>query len=216
MSKWTLRASFFLMVIFSVLLLSCQQYEYVSPLPGILEIRLRASIKDSTLQRFLPYTGNGNFSFFPIILKSLKVLRPDGSEQSIFSDLDAIRRNPDGDLFNCLDARAQDSSLVLGIAYFPPSEISRLLLTVGPPPQMQVVVNYQSGFTSLFDVRMPSIIPQELQQITSFNQEPLNVRVEEGRTTRVNVVIDIDQTLQRRTEWFEYHPTFYISSIQQF
>jgi len=211
-------------VVLSVFSLSCKQFDYVSPLPGILEIRLRAVAKDTTLQRFIPFAEPDSLGYvknaFLILVKGLKVLRSDGSEQPIFSDLDAIRRNPDGDVFNCLDARARDSLLVLGKSYFPPSTVSNILLTVSPQPvrfsemvEIRVTGQYAENFLG---VRMPSVIPPELQQMSTFGSGPLNVRVEEGKLTIVTVTLDLDATLQIRTEWFEYHPTFYVTSIQQF
>ncbi len=211
-------------VVFSVLSLSCKQFEYVSPLPGVLEVRLRAMARDTTLQRFIPFAEADSLGYvknaFLLLLKSLKVLRTDGSEQAIFSDLDAIRRNPDGDLFNCLDMKARDSLLVLGKSYFPPSTISTILLSISPQPlspndpvQIRVTGQYS---TNLLSVRMPDVIPPELQQISTFGSGSLDIKVEEGKLTIVTVTIDLDATLQIRTEWFEYHPTFYVTSIQQF
>lgn len=216
--------------VLSLVSLSCKQYDYVSPTPGILEVRFRVLVNDPEKQRLIPFAapdsiGNVNNAFF-LLLKSITTFRSDGSDQELYGDLNAIRRNPDGDPFNCLDTRARDSVWDLGIAYFPPSNVSRLLLKVAPigfstnaVPVIFVAVfdsTTRQYFLRSFEVRMPVPPPVELQQISTFGQGPLDIRVDEGKTTKVTLTFDIDSSLVRRNEWYEYHPKFYITSIQQF
>jgi hypothetical protein len=209
--------------LFSIMSLSCKQYDYVSPTPGILEVRFRVLVNDPAKQRLIPFAApdslGGVRNSFLILLKSIIALRPDGSEQELYADLTAIRRNPDGDVLNCLDTRARDSVWDWGIAYFPPSSVSKLLLRAVPTPAIVTTVfdpTFGQFFFRIFDVRMPEPPPQELQEISTFGQGPLNIRVDEGKTTKVTLTFDLDSSLVRRTEWYEYHPKFYITSIQQF
>ena len=215
---------------FSITSLSCKQYDYVSPTPGILDVRFRVLVNDPEKQRLIPFAAPDSFGFvnnaFFLLLKSIDALRADGSNQELYADLYAIRRNPDGDVFNCLDTRARDSVWSLGIAYFPPSNVSRIQLRATPiafgtnltPTILVTIFDPTTGqfFQRRFDVRFPDPAPQELQDIATFGPNPLDIRVDEGRTTRVTVTFDLDSSLVRRSEWYEYHPKFYITSIQQF
>ncbi|MBM2846722.1 MAG: hypothetical protein HW407_2034, partial [Bacteroidetes bacterium] len=40
-----------------------------------------------------------------------------------------------------------------------------------------------------------------------------SIQVNEGRLTRVVLTLDLDASLVRRSEFFEIHPTLYISSV---
>ena len=221
-------------LVLSLATLSCKEYDYSSPLPGVLEIRLRSLINDPLQQSLLPFAQADSVgrvsNAFMLLLKSLRVLRSDGSEQEIYSDLHAIRRNDEGDFFNCLDMRARDSVWVLGESYVPPTNFNQLWLTVQPrgledpgaptpvgnrlaPPIVRVHGQYS---TNIIEVRLPTPTPLELRQLTTLGQSPLDIKIEEGRRTVVTVTFDLDQSLVRRAEWYEYRPTFYITSIEHF
>ncbi|MBI4534990.1 MAG: hypothetical protein HY708_01840, partial [Ignavibacteriae bacterium] len=106
--------------------ISCQQYDYGSPLPGVLEVRLAVKNNRTDL---IPF---GQLNIFLLKLTSLEVREPEGTRLAILSDLQAIRRNPDGHFFNCLDTLARDSAFVLGMTYAPPKTFTKLNVIAEP------------------------------------------------------------------------------------
>lgn len=187
------------------LVVSCEQFEYSSPLPGVLEIRLGVANNRQTLIPFGPQ------SRFGLTLRSLEAKRPGGTRLPIFSDLHAIRRNPDGDYFNCLDTLARDSASVLGQVYAPPGTFTALEFTVSPDPIVFILYGFYSNIIGV--VVRPQF--QDLQRLPAPGDQ-LNIRIEESRLTRVTVTLDLDSSLVQRTETFEYVPRFHVSSVEIF
>jgi hypothetical protein len=186
--------------------LSCKQYDYASPLPGILEIRLGTENNRTDL---LPFSPQNNFS---LNVRKVVVRQSGDIRLELFSDLTAIRRDRDGDFYNCLDTLARDSSLILAIAYVPPGTYQGLDIEVTPNDVLLIGSGF---FPSLIEVRQPFPFPPALQQLPPAG-ETLSIPVLEERLTRVTVKIDLDSTLARRMETFEYHPHFYVSSVRTF
>ena len=210
----------------SLLALSCKQYEYASPLPGILEVRLR-------VVNSAPPTGHANqipfspFNFFQMRLKDLKVVKEGLVKQTLFADLNAINRIDGGDVFNTLDTLARDSMYILGQGYVPPETYSRLELgeTTFDPLIVLFRGLFRDPYTGVFenifqtvDVVQPQ--PPEPTTPTFFQvpppNQPASITVNEGRLTRVTLSLNLDTVLVRRTEVFEIRPFFTISSIQNF
>lgn len=182
--------------------LSCKQYDYVSPLPGTLEIRLAsANSRANDLLQFRP--GNT----YQLTLFNLEARQSGDIRLPIYSDLTAIRRNYNGDLFNCLDVGARDSTIILGRAYSPPLQYQYLRMTIKVSPFVFRFNGYQ--FESI-----PVEIPLSGDAIIDLRSDAL--RIEEGRRTIVTVTMDLDSCLERRTESFLYHSRYYISSVQTF
>lgn len=186
-----------------VLFASCGQYDYSTPLPGVLEVRLGVV---NNRQSLIPF---GSLNQFGLILRSLEARQPGEIKLPIFADLHAIRRNPDGDYFNCLDTLGRDSGLVLGQAYAPPSTYFALEFTISPDP---ILFAYYGFYGSVIEVVTP-IGQQALQRLPRTGGQ-LSIPVQEGRFTRVTVTLDLDSSLVRRTETFEFRPYFYVSSVQ--
>lgn len=196
---------FSIALVLSLVTLSCEQFEHSSPLPGILEVRLGVI---NNRQDLLPYTT----AIFVLRLKSLEATQPGGIKLPIYSDLSAIRRNPDGDEFNCLDTQARDSLLILGQVYAPPEPFARLELTISPE---QFVFISQGFFGSTIPVReIPPV--QALQRLPKNPSQQLNIDIQESRLTVVTVTLNLDSALVQRTETFDYRPYFYVSSIRTF
>lgn len=197
-----------LLVGFAVLSgVSCSQYEYVSPTPGVLEFRLR--VKNSRTD-FMPFGENNRFR---MTLRTLEVIRNDGARLSVYADLNAIRRSDDGDTFNCLDSLARDSVYVLGQVYAPPGTFSGIDITA--EHESFVRVTGVLGLVSTIDVVVTQPPPPALNQLPRPG-EGLNITVNEARKTVVNVMLDLDSTLIRRTEVFQGDLQFYVSSIQNY
>jgi hypothetical protein len=189
--------------------LSCEQYDYTSPYPGILEVRLKAA--NSRAGSLLPFDPGNSFV---MTLRSLEVVERPPVSLPIYSDLNAIRRNPDGDFFNCLHPLARDSAFILGRVYSPPVTYTQLLFTAQVSPFV-LVRNPFTGFANLIEVRQ-DLLTEALQSLPAPGQVPFAIRVETDRRTVVTVTFDLDSSLVRRTEWFQYRPYFYVSSIEIF
>jgi hypothetical protein len=188
----------------ALLHLSCEQYDYSSPAPGILEFRLHAA-NNRTLLRFDP--GNN----FVLTLRNLEVVESLPVKIPVYEDLVAIRRNQDGDFFNCLNPLARDSSFILGRAYSPPTTYTGVNLTV-EVAKLIVIMDVYTGFPNIIEVRQ-DLLTQSVQQLPAFGQPALNISVESNHRTVVTVTFDLDSSLVRRTEWFQYRPYFYVSSV---
>jgi hypothetical protein len=145
-------------------------------------------------------------------LRSLDAVEHYPVKLPIYSDLTAIRRNPDGDFFNCLDPLARDSAFILGRVYSPPTTYTQLLFTVEVSP-IVFVMDVFSGVPNIIQVRQDPTT-EALQQLPATGQSRLSVPVETDRRTVVTVTFDLDSSLVRRTEWFQYRPYFYVSSVK--
>jgi hypothetical protein len=193
---------------------SCEQFEYSSPVPGILEVRLAVK---NTRDRLLPFGGTDTTaqftSSFALTLKKLEIMRPGGVggdiRQELFATIHAIRRNTDGDNFNTLSTSARDSQLVFGAGYVPPGEFNRIEMTINP--DAVVVVDFGEYFDVVFVDELP---PYQSLYVLPRADEALSIPIEEGKRTVVVVTFDMDQSLIRRpSDRYYYVPVFYVSSI---
>jgi hypothetical protein len=203
-------ASPVLLILFALGGLSCDQYDYRSPLPGIVEVRLAVKNNRTGILNFTTpdTTGGAAGSFFALNVKTLEVYEANSARVPIYANLYAIRRNPDGDFINALDVAARDSLLVLGVGYAAPGTYNRLELTVAPA---SFLVRSFGLYTTQIDVvDLPPY--QQLQQMPR-EGETLSFTVEEGRTTRVVVTFDMDSSLIRRMETFNHLPHYFVSSV---
>jgi len=183
--------------------LSCEQYEYLSPDPGVIEVRLKVLNSRQDLLPFSPSDSIDQNILF-ITLNMLEAVQPEDVRLPIYSDLIAVRRDPEGDLFNCLDTRGRDSLFILGMAYTPPQTFTGLELTIDSPDFVFIDYGFYGSFIPVTLVQ-PYYATQELSR---------NIPVESGHTTRVIVVFDLDQSLIQLTETFLFTPIFYISSVE--
>ena len=200
----TFRKSAFriLAVILSLSAFSCSQYEYSSPDPGVIDVRLTVKHSRTSLMPYpdsLGLTGSG----MVFLMKSLDGVASGDVSLPIFSDLFAIRRNPDGDEFNALSLATRDSMTVLGKAYAPPQMYEGLELVISSP--QGVFISY--GFYGSFIPVSPVLPFRGLQQLEA------DIPVQSGRTTVVTVTFDLDRSLLQQTESFLFVPVFYISSV---
>ncbi len=196
-----------LVILASVIGLSCEQYEYASPTPGILEVRF--AVKNGVNANYIPFsafdTSTGTQNRLAMIMNRLDVRQSGNVKQEIYASLSAIRRNPDGDFFNCLDVAARDSNLFLGIAYVPPGTYSELVVSaslIGP------IVIFNPWAVNEIPINP---LPPYVGSFTI----PINATVQESRTTVVVVTLDLDQSLIQRAEDYDYRIVYYASSVQQ-
>jgi len=170
--------------------LSCKQYPYASPLPGILEVHLK------TKSEQIPYSPLNSFG---MQLTSVRAIRSDNAKMEVFEDLRAIRRSPS--YFDAFDKTAFDSALVIGQAYTPPGQFIGINIQTQP-----------MGLIILDGYRLiPVDIAPSFESLVILRQ---TIDIQELKTTTVVVTMDVDSSLTRRAESFQFRPVFYVSSIQ--
>ncbi|MBI5476913.1 MAG: hypothetical protein HY964_09290 [Ignavibacteriales bacterium] len=167
---------------------SCQ-YEYDSPNPGIIQIRLK------TISNNIPFTELNNFE---IEFSQIEAVQKDGSRASIYEDLRAIDAKPVG--INTLDFRARDSIMIIGETYVPPEDYMGIKMTISPGRAVtlrgyqKINVIKPEGFNSLL------IIPR-------------NYSVQEHHKTIITVELNLDSTLVKGAFDYTFRPYYNISSV---
>ena len=195
-------------LVLSSLALSCKQYEYASPLPGILEVRLKVI---NNRQNLMPF---GSSNSFGLLLKELNAVKPGNIKLPIFADVKALRRSPDGDPLNALDTLSRDGELVLGAAYSPPTGFANLEMVL-EFDQFLIAVHGRVPIPTVIGVTSPTVIPTFFQMVP---EPPLssNMQVNEARRTVVTVGLNLDSVLVRHAENFVINPSFSVLSVQNY
>jgi len=175
-------------------MMGCDQYEYTSPNPGIIQLNLKARYTqfDTTSTAF----QQNNFS---IAVTSVKAVRDDGVRASIYEDIKAIKRNPA--THNLLGKSAYDSSEVIGQYPLPPGNYVSLEILIQPS-----TIVILDGYRFIPVVKEPNA-----RNLISINQR---FSIEEYRTTAVTVTVDLDATLQKLAYEYLFSPHFYVSSVR--
>lgn len=172
----------------------CSQYEYSSPLPGIIDIRLRTKSNE------IAFTPLNNF-----ILKvtSVEAVRNDGARAAVYEDTKAIGRTTN--IYNVLDLRARDSSLTMGQAYLPPGDYIGINLLIQPGASV-ILDGYRN---------IPVDPPDDFSPLLTFRKEGGGTlfHIEEGITTSIVVTLDLDSTLQKGANKYYFRPYYYVSSV---
>ncbi len=166
--------------------ISCQ-YDYSSPLPGILEVRLKSISNNITFDPLNNYV---------IKVSNVEAIRNDGVRTVIFEDLRATQRTTN--VYNTLDVRARDGNLVMGQTYVSPGSYSGLTISIEGADAV-----IRDGYR---------IIPVEYPEGnagTLISASPYEVR--ESATTLITVVVNLDSTLLQRANTYRFRPFFYIS-----
>lgn len=187
--------------------MTCADYEYSSPLPGILEVRLRVKNERTSV---IPFS---DFNIFNIIVKDVIAQRDDGAFLVILSDLNAIRRKRDGDTLNCLSLAARDSQLILGKTYAPPGVYPTLVSERSTAVTHDTILYRFDGISYQFIPVRDQTIPSRFTMMQS--HPPIEIK--EGETTVVVLTLDLDASMIRRSEWFDWvAPMVFVSSIQHY
>ena len=171
---------------------SCSQYEYSSPLPGIIDVRLR-TISDTSRISFSPLNN------FVLKVTSLEGVRDDYARSPIYEDTKAIGRT--ANVYNTLDVRARDSSLIMGEGYLPPGNYVGVNLLIQPGGKVVL-----DGYRDI-DIKLPD----RFNALLTF-RKPFQIR--ELETTSIVVTIDLDSSLVQGANVYYFKPYYYISSIQ--
>lgn len=183
-------------VVWLVGIWGCDQYEYSSPNPGIVQLNLKAKYTqfDTTVSAF-------SLNNFTITVTNVKVVRDDGAKANIFEDIKAIRRNPA--THNLLGKAAHDSSEVIGQYPLPPGNYVKIEILMQP-----------SSLVSLDGYRFISVVkPQGISDLISI-AHPFTV--EEFRTKVITITVDLDSTLRKLAYDYEYRPYLYVSSVRTY
>jgi hypothetical protein len=176
-------------VILALSQLSCQ-YDYSSPLPGLLEVRLK------TISNNLEFDPLNSFT---LKVTSVEAIRANLTRVIVYEDIKAIGRT--ANVYNTLDFRARDSSLVMGQGNAPPGEYIGVNLIV--EPALQVILR---GYQIITVIRPEGYTPQ-LEFRRPF-------QIKEDQATSIVLTIDLDSTLVEGAFQYYFQPRYYISSIQ--
>jgi hypothetical protein len=172
--------------------LSCSQYDYSSPLPGVVSLRLH-SIIDTAQMSFSPLDN------FVIKVAQIIVRRSDGAYAVVNADLNALKRTTS--VYNTLDSRARDSSLVVGEAYLPPGDYVGVLMTIDPGA-LVVLDGYRN-----IPVEKDAGVSSDIIFTREFH-------VTEGQKTEIILTLDLSKSLFKLVKSYLYNPVYSISSIQ--
>jgi hypothetical protein len=189
---------FFIFCILVVLIASsCSQYEYTSPLPGTISVRLKTKSSGIT---FDPLNN------FVLKVTSVEAVRSDGARAPIYEDTKAINRTTN--VYNTLDVRARDSSLVMGEALLPPGDYIGVNLLITPGSSV-ILDGYRN---------IPVIVDPKFDPLLAFrnatNPGATLFHISEGVATSMVVTIDLDSTLLKGANVYYFRPYYYVSSIQ--
>ncbi len=185
--------SFCLIVAVAALLnLSCSQFDYSSPIPGLVDVRLH-TITDTSKIAFSPLNN------FVLKVVEVQAVRSDLAYSKIYADLKALGRTTG--VYNTLDYRARDSSLVIGQGYLPPGDYIAVLMIV-QPGDFVVLDGYRN-------IRVTT--PPRFDTALKFRQP---FHVSEQQTTRIVLTIDLTKSLLPQVDTYLFNPLYYISSIQ--
>ena len=173
-----------------VLLLNGCQYDYSSPLPGIVSIKLR------TISHNIAFDPLNNFV---LQVSSVEAVRNDFARAQIYADKNAIGRTASS--YNTLDIRARDSALVMGEGYLPPGDYLGVNLLI--TPGLNVVLD---GYRDIPVQKTPSFDP-----LLAF-RKPFSIK--EQVTTNIVITIDLDSSLVQLSNSYYFSPYYYISSVK--
>ncbi|MBI5020153.1 MAG: DUF4382 domain-containing protein [Ignavibacteriales bacterium] len=182
-----------IMAISLMLLSSSCQYDYSSPQPGKLQIRLK------TISNNIQFTELNNFIITYSVIQAVK---NDGSRADIFEDLNAIDTKPLG--INVLDFRARDSVLIIGETFVPPGDYSGVQFTITPKENL-TLRGYQTvnvnpvGFESNVRIYLSN-----------------SYKVNEYNLTVVTIELNLDKSLVKDAFDYNFIPSFHISSIKNY
>lgn len=186
-----LNSSFTIFSLVVIFLMSGCNYEYSSPLPGTIDVRLRV------ISNNIPFDPSNNFV---LRLTSVEAVRSgDLARAPIYEDTKAIGRT--ANIYNTLDQRARDSSLVMGEQFLPPADYVGINLLIEPGDQV-ILDGYRN---------IPVFKSPEFNALLAFRSD---YQIQEQKVTSIVVTIDLDQSLVKLSNSYLFNPVYYISSIK--
>ncbi len=176
-------------ILFVLIDVNCQ-FDYHSPNPGIIQIKLK------TISNNIEFTELNNFV---IKITGIEAVITKDKRVAIFNDLKAIESKTL--LVNTLDFRARDSSLIIGETYVPPGDYMGVNMLIEPSSEV-ILDGYR-----IIKVNKPD----NFNSLLTFKE---NYHVDESRTTTITLTIDLDKTLIKGAFAYTFDPVYYISSIK--
>jgi hypothetical protein len=176
--------------LFAIVNIGCQT-EYASPLPGIIEVRLK------TISNNIKFDPLNNFI---LTVSSVEAIRSDDAKAEVYGDLEAIIR--EDTKLNTLDVRARDSSLIIGTTYLPPGSYKGVDLLL-EPSRTAILDGYRVITVDRdpnFDPRLRFRSPYSIKELT---------------TTQIVLEVNLDSTLLKRANTYQFRPFYNISSITE-
>ncbi len=171
-------------------LLNGCQYDYASPSPGLIEIRLRS------ISNNIPFSPLNNFV---LKVSGVSAIRSDGALVTIYPDIKATSRTTD--IYNTLDSLALDSAIVMGQGYAPPGNYIGVALLITPGQQV-----IENGYQVI------NVVTGEgFSNLLAFGG---SYSVTESQFTRITLAVNIDSTLIQGYQVYHYRPYYFISSIR--
>lgn len=184
--------SFVVLVFIGILFTGgCSQYDYSSPSPGTINIRLR------TISNNLAFDPLNNFV---LKLTQVNVERDDGKLATIYEDTKAIGRTTN--LYNTLDPHARDSDVVIGAAFLPPGKYIAILLLVTPATEV-ILDGYRN---------IPVATDPDFNPLLVFGINPY-FEIKELTATNIVITIDLDKSLLKRANSYLFRPVYQVTSI---
>ena len=171
---------------------SCR-YDYSSPLPGTIDIRLH------TYSTKIPFQANNNFVLKVSQVNAIR--QEDGARVTVYEDPSAINRTLN--IFNTLDFQARDSVMIMGQTPVPPAVYNGVDLTIRPGASVIL-----DGYRNIV-VKLPAGFDPTLHFLRSFE-------VKELWTTRIILTINLDSTLVKGANNYYFVPHYKISSVEYF
>ncbi len=191
--------SFGLIILAMLLNFGCEQYDYVSPSPGILEIRFKTVSTGASTG--ITFNALNNFSLtIPEGSNTLVAIRNDDNYLPVYGDIKSIRRSESS--FNVLQPAAEESTLVIGVAYAPPGNYKGVYLQA-TPGAIVTLDGYRT--ISVDDISSGS---GDIYLYKDFS-------VVESKKTIVTVTLDLDKSMIKGAENYYYVPIYYISVTAQ-
>jgi hypothetical protein len=169
--------------------ITCKQYDYYSPQPGVLQIDLKA------ISNNIPFGPLNNFS---LNVSSITAVRTNLSQVNIYEDLKSYQRQ--GSKYNTLDPNASSGSIIMGLTYVPPGDYIGLKMVL-TPDTMAILDGY----------RVISVL--KLPDFSTGLSVARNFSVSEQGTTRITFAVNLDSMLVRNGLTYTFRPYYYIESI---
>ena len=182
----TLPLSLTVIVLISICFLNSCQYEYSSPTPGTLKLKLHAQYN----QFDTVFSANN----LAVIITQIKAIRSDGIAAYIYQDPRAIfPTGADSGIYNIMGRSAYDSALVIGNYPVPPAEYIGIDMMIKP------------GSDIILDGYRDISVVQPAERITSLYMDT-RFSIIEGKTTDIVITFNLDSVLQKLAYTFLYQP----------
>jgi hypothetical protein len=186
-------AIFSLTIVLAFINISCQ-YDYRSPLPGMIEVRLR------TISQNIEIT---KFTNFIIKVDKIQAIRSDGGILKVFEDAKIIESSNQITtiVVNTLDSLAIKGNVIIGQVYAPPGDYIGCDFQIDPGGTLLLGSNA--------DEQQPVPVVKSANYPAVFHQD-ISFHVGESQTTKIILVLDLDKSLVKGAYAYIFTPQYEI------